>query len=373
MASPASQSNDLLKATFRPSKPGSPSSVKSVSSTPRSVSRLGTSTPTQQNLSSFAPWDHDQLVSRLSTFKDVFWSQLPEELCELEWARRGWVQRKDEKKGVECGLCRSHVEIIWNWDQLRETVLAEREAKEEETQGNGTEPNGHSTSPTPTPTPAPTKEPEDDIYSSSANDDDATGLLLRHYKPLLSSGHTAKCPWRSRSTDPTILRLSPPNLSLASLTTRLETLNPILPFLPPSERIITPKALPVSLPTALINYDHRILQAGVTGWTGSLLGTRGILNCLTCHRRVGLWLFTADPTDSENAIRMDEEPLDLLAEHKRYCPWTNATVQTGMAAWEYVYALLEPRTSTKRNREEEDSGKESRFKRLREMLKGTKK
>jgi hypothetical protein len=308
----------------------------------------------------------------LATFKDIFWSQLPEELCELEWARRGWVEIKDGKKGVECGLCRSHVEVIWNWERVREKVLTEREAREE-TQENGTEQNGHSTSPTPTPT----KEftvPEDDMYSSSANDSDSVDLLLKHYKPLLSSGHTKKCPWSSRSTDPTILRLPPQHLSLAALSTRLATLTPILPFLPSSERIIIPKPLPVALPTSLADHDHRIIQAGLTGWTGSLLGTRGILTCSTCHRRVGLWLFTTESAESsENALRMDEEPLDLLAEHKRYCPWINSSIQTGMAAWEYVFALLEPRSSTKRNWEGEDSGKESRFKRLREMLKGVKK
>ena len=42
------------------------------------------------------------------------------------------------------------------------------------------------------------------------------------------------------------------------------------------------------------------------------------------------------------------EELDLLAEHKRYCPWINEDVQTGMAGWEYVFNLVEPRGSSKR-------------------------
>ena len=64
------------------------------------------------------------------------------------------------------------------------------------------------------------------------------------------------------------------------------------------------------------------------------------------------------------------EELDLLAEHKRYCPWINQDVQTGMAGWEYVFNLVEPRGSSKRGWEVDGDGKESRFKKLREMLKG---
>src|SRR5271170_5152979 len=113
--------------------------MPSPSSTPRSGQSVATETPTKHNLSSFAPWDRDQLVGRLSTFKDVLWSQLPEELCELEWARRGWVEREDRKKGVLCGLCVADMEIIWDWNQLREAVIEQRESQEsiKETAQNG--------------------------------------------------------------------------------------------------------------------------------------------------------------------------------------------------------------------------------------------
>src|SRR5271170_928680 len=122
--------------------------MPSTPSTPRPSQSVGTETPTQQSLSSFAPWDHDQLVRRLFTFKDVLWSQLPEGLCELEWARRGWVERQDGKKGVKCGLCHADVAIIWDWNRLRETVIEQR-VSEESTQetaanGDGTQENGTS-------------------------------------------------------------------------------------------------------------------------------------------------------------------------------------------------------------------------------------
>lgn len=371
MSSPSSQNIDQLKASALLSRSASISSIHSVPSTRRSSKPPpGTpGTPTQRNLSSFAPWDREQFVGRLGSFKDVFWSQLPGELCELEWARRGWVERKDRKKGVTCGLCQASVEVIWNWEKLRDAILRERESKEAESEEQVAEANGteNSTSDTPTPKQSETSILVDDVYSTSSTDADSTSLLLKHYKPLLSSGHTTKCPWVSRSADPTILRLPPQQLTLASLTTRLTTLSQVLPFLPPSERLTSPKPLPITLPASLASYDERLLQAGIAGWSGAKLGQKGILTCSTCHRRVGLWLFTSE---SESMLRMDEEPLDLLAEHKKYCPWVNAMTQTGLAAWEYMYKLLEPRGVGKRDREDDSDGKESRFKRLREMLKG---
>ena len=175
---------------------------------------------------------------------------------------------------------------------------------------------------------------EEDIYSTQPADDaQSTNLLLKYYTPLLSSGHTPKCPWRSRTTDIKVLRLPPQLLSLPSLQSRLATLTPILPFLPSAERILAPKPLPSNLPKSLEDYDPRLVDIGITGWSGSLLGHKGILTCATCHRRVGLWLFVEEG-------RMEE--LDLVAEHKGYCPWINTDVQTGMAGWEYVFSLVEP-------------------------------
>src|SRR5579859_3947834 len=141
---------------LRPVRPISPSNCSSLMTTPptmsissplstrsysspslsrtQSQSKLSPapSTPTQRNLSSFAPWDRDQLVSRLSTFKNVLWSQLPDELGELEWARRGWVERRGGISGVTCDLCKATVEVIWDWERLRGNILSERAAKEEE-------------------------------------------------------------------------------------------------------------------------------------------------------------------------------------------------------------------------------------------------
>jgi len=351
--------------------------MPSTPSTPRPSQSVGTETPTKQSLSSFAPWDRDQLVRRLSTFKDVLWSQLPEELCELEWARRGWVEREDGKKGVKCGLCVADMEIIWDWNQLREAVIEQRESqesiKETAQNGDGILENGTSNGTTDSSHPELPLSDADDVYSKEAIDDlEATTFLQAHYVPLISSGHAMKCPWRTRRTDLTVLRLPPASLSLPSLMSRLSTLSPILAFLPDASQITIPKPLPESLPTTLQDFDPRLVQVGISGWSGSLLGDKGILKCTTCHRRVGLWLFKSTSESNDDILKLDVESLDLIAEHKSYCPWINGQVQSGMAGWEYVYEAVEPRGTLKRNRDGNDDEKESRFKRLRDMLKGIK-
>ena len=382
---PVIQNLELLKSLSTPSKSVNSSLVPSPASSVRSLSRGTPSLTPTRNISSFAPWDREQLIARLATFKDVFWSQLPEELCEIEWARRGWVERKDGKKGVECGLCKSQVEVIWDWDKLRGSIIAEKEAESQQTEepeesadASSISSSGLTMSPTPAPQNGSSQETED-IFSKSAVDEaESTALLTQHYKPLLSSGHAKKCPWMNRSTELTILRLPPTQLTLPSLIVRLTSLQQVLPFLPSPERVVTPKPLPISLPSQFHEYDHRILQAGITGWSGSLLGGRGILTCSTCHRRVGLWLFTS-ASSGDTSLHWEEENLDLIKEHKSYCPWINSAVQTGMAGWEYLFALLEPtkREGKRERTEDEDDlslpGKESRFKQLREMLKGIKK
>ena len=370
------KSRPLITRNFERNRPDQSSML--LSSSPRSSQSIPTETPTKQNLSSFAPWDRNQLVGRLSTFKDVLWSSLPEELCELEWARRGWVERSDGKKGIMCGLCHADVEIIWNWNRLREVVFQQRESQKSAQQaaanGNDTDENVSSNVTAGSPHPEPCSSNSEDLYLKEATDDsDSTNFLQAHYTPLLSAGHTVKCPWRTRKTDLNVLRLPPTSLSLPSLISHLSTLSPILSFLPDTSEISPPKPLPVSLPAGLQEFDPRLVQAAITGWYGGRLGDKGILRCTTCHRRVGLWLFKSPSEGDENILDLDVGPLDLITEHKSYCPWINGQVQGGMAGWEYVYEVIEPRGSLKRSRDGNDAEKSSRFKRLRDMLKGIKK
>jgi hypothetical protein len=381
MAPSVPRSLQLLKSALTRSKPSSSSTepypAHSSSNSPGPV------TPTQRNLSSFAPFDRTQFVGRLASFKAVFWGQLPEELCELEWARRGWVERRDGKKGIECGLCHASVEVIWDWNRLRKGVLEERRLRvKHRSEGNGVTASGNPENGVEEgdaevnragnemeeviQTWSSTNSDEDIFATDAADDDEATALLAKYYTPLLSSGHKLKCPWTTRSTDTTVLRLPPQLLSLLNLQSCLTSLSSIVESFPSQDRIFLPKLLPTTLPPSLSDYDPRAIQASVAGWSGQHLGKQGILTCATCHRRVGLWSFTKD----------DGETLDLIAEHKQYCPWINAAVQTGMAGWGYAFTLLEPKTILgKRGRDGEGEGevKDNRIKKLRDKLKSLKK
>jgi hypothetical protein len=52
----------------------------------------------------------------VGTYKDIIWSQLPNALNELAWARKGWIQRTDGKRGVKCDLNMSN----WNLEVVND-------------------------------------------------------------------------------------------------------------------------------------------------------------------------------------------------------------------------------------------------------------
>src|SRR3954447_9541435 len=97
-------------------------------STPSSTFKSVTPGTPQRNLSSFAPWDRLQLVSRLATYKSILWSRLPEEINEFVWARRGWIERHDGLIGVKCELCGCSVEVFSDPIRIPAKVQTEEKA-----------------------------------------------------------------------------------------------------------------------------------------------------------------------------------------------------------------------------------------------------
>jgi len=46
----------------------------------------------------------------------------------------------------------------------------------------------------------------------------------------------------------------------------------------------------------------------------------------------------------ENDLGLEDKQLDLVKEHKKYCPWINKDTQMiGMVWWEVLLSFLEPR------------------------------
>jgi hypothetical protein len=98
-------------------------------------------------------------------------------------------------------------------------------------------------------------------------------------------------------------------------------------------------------------------QMALFGWQGHVhdrLGVQlGSVSCQACFRVLGLWLFKSKKVNE--AVEEVEGPivncLNVLKEHREYCPWQNAISQNGLktaskmvttplAGWEIVLRVL---------------------------------
>lgn len=85
-----------------------------------------------------------------------------------------------------------------------------------------------------------------------------------------------------------------------------------------------------------INKDALILA--VFGWEAEVGHIKGLVACNACFRRLGLWLFLGQPRPTSPPVTgsLEEEgpsvtSLDVVNEHRDYCPWINAASQNGNA------------------------------------------
>lgn len=70
---------------------------------------LASAGPALTDSPKYAPWDRVAFLKRLESFKSVTdWMPKPAKVNEVEWAKRGWVCRGQER--VRCELC--NVEIL---------------------------------------------------------------------------------------------------------------------------------------------------------------------------------------------------------------------------------------------------------------------
>ena len=68
------------------------------------------------------------------------------------------------------------------------------------------------------------------------------------------------------------------------------------------------------------------ISLALFGWQAEEGHISGLATCTACFRRLGLWLFKPS-LDSSNPSSM--ERLDVIGEHRDYCPWINALSQNG--------------------------------------------
>ncbi|KAK8045590.1 hypothetical protein PG993_005614 [Apiospora rasikravindrae] len=246
----------------------------------------------------YCPSDRGQLIKRLATFQELTeWTPKPDKVNEIEWAKRGWIC--SGKETVRCSLCNK--ELVVN------TSKRDSEGKD---------------------------------VSVLAGSEFAEALVKKFAEQIVEA-HQEDCLWRRRGCDaiPELrqrydeLCIRPAflpydfNLRLPH-SMQLQTIKAQLPpkFFtdPPPPKTIPPTTKPNDVALAL----------AVAGWQGLSNARIGQVpnsaSCTTCLRRLGLWMFKSrevNPDTKEVIIPAPMDHLDLVREHRFFCPWRNAASQ----------------------------------------------
>lgn len=70
--------------------------------------------------------------------------------------------------------------------------------------------------------------------------------------------------------------------------------------------------------------ESKALTLALFGWQAEPSPIHGIATCSACFRRLGLWLFKPSRESTSSAMSR----LDVVVEHRDYCPWVNAESQS---------------------------------------------
>ena len=131
---------------------------------------------------------------------------------------------------------------------------------------------------------------------------------------------------------------------------------------------LPPTFLPSSVETSVSetpslpeNTNRTALTLALFGWHAETGHIDGLATCSACFRRLGLWLFK----QKFNTARGEEDDsvmscLDVVGEHREYCPWVNANSQNGgstqrsggnpapIAGWETLLGVITLAEHTKK-------------------------
>ncbi|KAA8909646.1 C3HC zinc finger-like-domain-containing protein [Sphaerosporella brunnea] len=274
------------------------SPTDSVLSTRSARSAFSTVTTTSRAAGTYAPWDRDAFLERLGSFRYVDrWTAKPNDVNEVAWARRGWVCY--DKNRVRCVTC-------------RKDLLVKVELDDEQS--------------------------------------DAGRAVVEHYKNAVVDEHDESCAWRRRGCDDSIYRLQLSNASVArpAFAERYSSLVKIRNEIPPS------LSYPEGVDPAALHYPSECTDEGpifetaamlaLFGWHNEDPGIPSLVTCSACFRRLGLWLFRKKPKVDEPDASPDEASvcrLDLVGEHRDYCPWVNAVSQGKEPGWKTMHRVLQ--------------------------------
>ncbi|KAF8471281.1 C3HC zinc finger-like-domain-containing protein [Kalaharituber pfeilii] len=291
----------------------------------------------------YAPWDRPQFLSRLKTFRFVDkWTAKPAPVNEVVWAKRGWVCV--DKNRVRCTVCSREVVVKIETDEAAEaddddTTMVDMERERLKREGR--------------------KRMQQEIVD--------------RYRGMVVIEHEEYCLWRRRGCDDTIyhLPLANPSHSIPSLRARYASLVTVQKDLPSAidypttiidfSRIahavklvqdphITPSANPNGPPPLTSN--NEIIESAfilaLFGWASEEPSIPTLLTCGACFRRLGLWLFQnhkgsvgggVGGGDGEGEDAMVCR-LDVVGEHREYCPWVNKESQGREPGWKTLWKMV---------------------------------
>lgn len=299
-----------------------------------------------QDLSNYAPWSHEQFLARLKTFADVrMWTPKPVGIGEVEWAKRGWIVTGKDTVGCKGGC------------EKRLLVKLVKEAKKTDEAGQ-------------------TEADEESSWWMG----DVELALVERYKGLIIEAHDEGCLWRKAGCKDDIYRIQQADPAVwqkelkgryASLLT-IESALPETLEMPQQEgkdsfdldafaKVVPPGLLerpkngqentePAESAEAILTTANDInkiaLNLALCGWTGQSPNGVHLAYCTKCFQRVGLWLYRIVP--STKPLTSDLEPMvfNPVDLHREHCPWKNTESQCakgsleGLSGWQVLVSLV---------------------------------
>ncbi|RDA93722.1 hypothetical protein CP533_0266 [Ophiocordyceps camponoti-saundersi (nom. inval.)] len=270
----------------------------------------------------YCPADRNELLRRLSTFQELTeWTPKPDEVNEVQWAKRGWVCCGKEK--VRCLLCSKE-------------LLVSLQPTEAETDTAA-------------------------LACARLTQNHTQDSIVAKVCELIVTAHQQDCLWRQRCCDDSLLRLSFSNdrAVIASLRQRYDELCSRAAFLPYEFNLRLPSDIDIDRILSLLPPDffkdssspdvnRPALALALMGWQGLSHPRLGAVpnsaSCHTCLRRLGLWMFKSKEVAEDGTVLVPApmEHLDPLREHRFFCPWKSAEVQSrgAKSAWSMLLQTL---------------------------------
>lgn len=367
------------------SRPTRPTSVRVIGSHVVARTSDGTvlkAAATPGKTPNYQPYSQEAFLARLKTFSDVkIWTYKPSEISEVEWTKRGWVCDAKQIDTVACrGGCEARVVVRLERGRERAKAL-ERLDGDVEQDADGAE-----------------QEHEEEQWDGAPDEE-----LVSRYSALIVDGHKEGCLWKSGGCKDDIYRIRMGDATLwqGALLDRYNSLLQVMPSLPDrlklpdnntehttnatgkaSQELLTIDHVTSRLsailtsPNATESEEQQPSVADMTtpnatatalalfGWTGSSPHNIHLATCDRCFQRIGLWLYTSDPSNkalpsAQSGIADDDIlSFDLAGLHREYCPWVSAESQCGLgpfgglAGWEIVLKLVETKIARDRSQRE---------------------